>query len=332
MDFSIAAILVQDGWTNGAVYALIALALVLVFSVTRVIFIPQGEYLAFAALTLAGLQAGQFPRIVWMLIALGAAVFLVDLGAALLHRHRHDVVLHWRSVVVSGLKNLAYPQALLLTIEMLPAEGIGTPLAILLTFLLVAPMGAMLYRLVFQPAAEASILVLLIISVGLHFVLLGCGLLIFGPEGARALPLTEASWSWAGVMVTGQSLAVILAALLLIGVLYAYFEFTLAGTARAGRMAFSVAAVLGVVAGILVSPITTMQYDTGFVIALKGFVAAIVGALASYPMAAAGAVLVGLLESFGSFWASAYKEVIVFTLIIPVLVWRSLTARHVEES
>jgi branched-chain amino acid transport system permease protein len=38
-----------------------------------------------------------------------------------------------------------------------------------------------------------------------------------------------------------------------------------------------------------------------------------------------------LLESFSSFWASAFKEVIVFTLIIPVLVWRSLASRHVEE-
>jgi branched-chain amino acid transport system permease protein len=37
------------------------------------------------------------------------------------------------------------------------------------------------------------------------------------------------------------------------------------------------------------------------------------------------------LESFSSFWASAFKEVIVFTLIIPVLVWRSLTTRHVED-
>ncbi len=48
-------------------------------------------------------------------------------------------------------------------------------------------------------------------------------------------------------------------------------------------------------------------------------------------MAALGAVLVGLLESYSSFWASAYKEVIVFTMIIPVLLWRSLTTRHVEE-
>ena len=68
-----------------------------------------------------------------------------------------------------------------------------------------------------------------------------------------------------------------------------------------------------------------------FLIGLKGFVGAIIGGLASYPLAAAGAILVGLLESYSSFWASAFKEVIVFTLIIPVLLWRSLKTRHVEE-
>ena len=61
------------------------------------------------------------------------------------------------------------------------------------------------------------------------------------------------------------------------------------------------------------------------------FVAAILGGMVSYPLAAAGALLVGLLESFSSFWWSAFKESIVFTLIIPVLLWRSLTTRHVEE-
>ena len=81
----------------------------------------------------------------------------------------------------------------------------------------------------------------------------------------------------------------------------------------------------------MIGPITTIYYDTGFLIGLKGFVAAIIGGLASYPIAAAGAVAVGLLEAFSSFWASAYKEVIVFTLIIPVLLWRSLASRHVEE-
>ncbi|WP_239507730.1 hypothetical protein, partial [Enterobacter hormaechei] len=61
MDLTIAAILGLDGLTNGAIYALVALALVLVFSVTRVIFIPQGEFVAFGALTLAALQLGKVP-------------------------------------------------------------------------------------------------------------------------------------------------------------------------------------------------------------------------------------------------------------------------------
>ena len=39
----------------------------------------------------------------------------------------------------------------------------------------------------------------------------------------------------------------------------------------------------------------------------------------------------GLLESFGSFWASAYKEVIVFSTILPVLLWRSLRDPHPED-
>jgi len=50
-----------------------------------------------------------------------------------------------------------------------------------------------------------------------------------------------------------------------------------------------------------------------------------------YPLAVAGALMVGLIESFSSFWASALKEVIVFSLVIPVLAWRSLTHRELDE-
>ena len=48
----------------------------------------------------------------------------------------------------------------------------------------------------------------------------------------------------------------------------------------------------------LIGPITTIYYDSGFLIGLKGFVGAIIGGLASYPLAARGALLVGLLEAF----------------------------------
>jgi branched-chain amino acid transport system permease protein len=60
-------------------------------------------------------------------------------------------------------------------------------------------------------------------------------------------------------------------------------------------------------------------------------VAAIIGGLGAYPAAVAAALAVGLLEAFSSFWASAFKEVIVFASILPVLLWRSLTSTHSDE-
>jgi branched-chain amino acid transport system permease protein len=100
---------------------------------------------------------------------------------------------------------------------------------------------------------------------------------------------------------------------------------------QAGRLAFTLAAGMGALSGILIAPVTTVYYDSGFLIGLKGFVAAVVGGLASYPAAAVGAIVVGLLESYSSFWASAFKEVIVFTLVIPVLLWLSFTSGHTDE-
>src|SRR5512147_322706 len=70
MNFDIALLLVQDGITNGAVYALLALALVLVFAVTRVIWIPSGEFVAYGTLTLAGLQMGKPPGTIGLLVGM----------------------------------------------------------------------------------------------------------------------------------------------------------------------------------------------------------------------------------------------------------------------
>ena len=65
MDLAILLILVQDGVVNGAIYALLALSLVLVFAVTRVIYVAQGEFVAFGALTYAALDAGHSPSAVY---------------------------------------------------------------------------------------------------------------------------------------------------------------------------------------------------------------------------------------------------------------------------
>jgi branched-chain amino acid transport system permease protein len=343
MDLQIALLLGQDGIVNGAIYALLALALVLVFAVTRVIFIPQGEYVALGALTLASFQTGKVPGTLWLLIGLGVAVAAIEFAIAV----RNGTV---RRLASALAWNLAYPAAAAMLVFF--GEPGGWPLfvQVALALALVVPLGPMVYRLVYQPLQTASVLVLLITSVAVHLTLVGLGLLFFGAEGSRTPAFSEASFDLGGVVVTGQTLWVVGASAVLIVVLYLFFERTLWGkalratainrngarlmgisTTQAGKLSFLLAAAIGALSGILIAPITTVYYDTGFIIGLKGFVGAIVGGLASYPIAAAGAILVGLLESFSSFWASAFKEVIVFTLIIPVLVWRSLTTRHVEE-
>jgi len=232
----------------------------------------------------------------------------------------------------------------------LPVNELPLAVQVLLTLSVVVPLGPMMYRLMYQPIASAPVLILLIVSVALHITMVGLGLLFFGAEGQRTPAFSDASFDLGPLMISGQTLWVLAVSSLLIVALYQFFERTLYGKALratainrvgarlmgisptlAGKLTFFLAAFIGALSGVLIAPITTIYYDTGFLIALKGFVAAIIGGLASYPVAALGALIVGLLEAFASFWASAYKEVIVFTLIIPVLLWRSLNSRHVEE-
>lgn len=340
MDSQVALLLAQDGIVNGAIYALMALALVLVFSVTRVIFIPQGEFVAFGALTMALLQAGRAPGTLWLLLALALLSLLVE---AL--RQRRGVAVDWKSTVLWAIALPALATFVVLLLA--PTSLLGQAST---TLLVVTPMGPLIYRLAYRPLAHATVLTLLIVSVALHGVMVGLGLLFFGAEGSRTPAFSELRLELGGIPVSGQSLVVMSVASLLVILMFLFFERTLIGkalratamnrvgarlmgipTELSGDLSFALAALIGGVSGLLIAPLTTVYYDTGFLIGLKGFVAAIIGGLTSYPLALAGALLVGLLESFSSFWASALKEVIVFTLIIPVLWWRSLNSHHVED-
>jgi branched-chain amino acid transport system permease protein len=279
----------------------------------------------------------------WLVLVAGALVALID-GIGAVHARA------WRRLLPIAGWNLAWPLALWGLLTAVSPATLPMPLQVLMALAVVVPLGPMIYRLAYQPLAEASVLVLLIVSVAVHLVLVGLGLLVFGAEGSRTPPFTEARFDIAGMSVASQTLWVIGCSAGLIVALYLLFERSLYGkalratavnrqgarlmgipTALAGKLTFFLCALIGAFSGVLIAPITTVYYETGFLIGLKGFVGAIIGGLVSYPVAAVGALLVGLLESYSSFWASAYKEVIVFTLIIPVLLWRSLTTRHVEE-
>ncbi len=344
MDLTIAAILGLDGLTNGAIYALVALALVLVFSVTRVIFIPQGEFVAFGALTLAAMQMGRVPGTLWLLLMMAVAVAVLDVVQGL--RERWPMARFKNALVMT----LGLPVALAIAVPWLLQRQPGLWLQVILALAIVTAMGPLLYRLAYRALSGASVLTLLIVSVGVHFALTGVGLVFFGAEGYRTPAFWEARFDAGPLSLTGQTLIIFGASIALIVALFVFFERTLTGKAlratsvnrtgarlmgisgdAAGSQTFTMAAFIGALSGLLISPSTTIYYDTGFLIGLKGFVAAVFGGLASFPMALAGALGVGLIESFGSFWASAFKEVIVFTVILPILLWRSFVDPHHEE-
>ena len=335
--------LAQDGITNGAIYALLALALLLVFSVTRVIFVPQGEFITFAALSLAMLESGRVPGTIWILAIGGIAAAALEAFLALRERA-------WRRLPRIALLYVVLPLAVAATVWWAAPRRFDQWVLVLLVLAMVVPLGPIIYRIAFQPLASASILVLFIASMAVHYVLTGLSLVFFGGEGLRSRPFSEAKFKLGVLDISAQSLWMIGASVLLIFALWYLFERTIYGkalratamnrigarivgipTVLTGHLSFLLAAFIGAVSGVLISPITTLYYDTGFLIGLKGFVGAILGGMASYPLAAVGSLAVGLLESFSSFWASAFKESIVFTLIIPMLVWLSLKSHHVEE-
>ncbi len=344
MDFSIASILLLDGVTNGAVYALLGLATVLVFTVTRVIFIPQGEFVAYGALTLAMLQTGKTPGTVWLLLCLSLVAALMELT----ERWRHHG--HAARALQSAFKILVFPVLIAgLSIWAAPQQF---PLWVqaTLSVAIVTAFGPLVYRVAYQSLESATPLVLLIVSVGVHFAMTGLGLLFFGAEGFRNPPFWDARFALGPVTLSGQAVITFAVSLALIVLLWLYFERSLRGKAlratavnrtgarlmgisthTSGQLTFLMAALIGALSGLLIGPTTTVFYDSGFLIGLKGFVAAVIAGLSSYPGALVGALFVGIVESFGAFWASAFKEVIVFTLILPILLVRSLRSGHSDE-
>jgi branched-chain amino acid transport system permease protein len=270
--------------------------------------------------------------------------FLLDLWNL---RRRPTLAAALRAVLL----NLLLPAAVYAAVRLLVPTDADSLTKVVLTLVIIAPMGLYIYRIAYRPLADASVLVLLIASVGVHLAMMGLGLFFFGAEGLRARPLTAGAYQLGYLPVPAQSLWIYGVTIAAVAALYFFFGRTLLGkalratainrlgarlvgvrTELTGATAFVLAAAIGAVSGVLIAPITTVYYDTGFLIGLKGFVAAIIGGLASFPLTGFAAIAVGLVEAFASFFASNYKEIIVFALLIPVLLGRSLfVGAHEDE-
>jgi branched-chain amino acid transport system permease protein len=220
--------------------------------------------------------------------------------------------------------------------------ALGLPIAVALALAVVAAVlvALLIEKLAIEPARHAGTVTLIIITIGVALFLRGLAQLLWG-KGVYRLPAFsgEQPIAWMGATLLPQSLWVMGGAALAVAALSAFYGRTLLGKAMRAtshnRIAaqlvgintrgvlfasFGLAAGLGALAGVLIAPIAFTSYDTGIMLGLKGFAAAMLGGLGSFAGAVLGGLVLGLLEGLGAgFISSAYKDAIAFVIILVVL-------------
>ena len=218
----------------------------------------------------------------------------------------------------------------------------GAPMAAALAL---AVLGVTLVAVVVEeaglrPSRTESHLVLIFLTIGLSIISRGLMKLIWGKNRMAVPPLTgEEPVHLAGATILPQTLWILALTAGAIVLLVLFFRRTSLGLAmravaanpeaaavvglkvwRLKAVSFALAGALGGLAGCLVTPITTLSYDVGVLLGLKGFAAAILGGFGSFPGAILGGLILGLLESLGAAYiSSAYKDVIAFVVLLLVL-------------
>jgi branched-chain amino acid transport system permease protein len=221
--------------------------------------------------------------------------------------------------------------------------GFSLPAAFILAVLITAIVGGFMERLAINPARNSSPLSLIIITIGVSIALRGTALLIWGTD-PYSLPSFSGGESLhvLGAVINEQGIWILGLVIFAVSGLYIFMEKTYWGKAvracvinRVGArlvginpyilsfMAFVASGALGAAAGIVITPVTLATYDMGFVLGLKGFVAAVLGGINSVGGAILGGLLLGVLEMFGAgLVSSGFKDAVALIVLIIVLLVR----------
>ncbi len=219
------------------------------------------------------------------------------------------------------------------------------PAAVLLAVAVTTLLGGIIERVFIRPARDASVLRLIVITIGLS-ILIREAMLHVWDEKVRSLPyFSGTSVSTVGLLgarISPQVLWVLGVSAVIVAALTLFFRYTLAGRAmracaddrmaaslcgvnvpRMVTLSFMLSAAIGALAGCVISPLTHTQYDMGAPLAIKGFTVAILGGLGNSMAAVAAGLLLGLLEALMvSQFQVAYKEAVSIVVLLLVLVFR----------
>jgi branched-chain amino acid transport system permease protein len=219
------------------------------------------------------------------------------------------------------------------------------PAAIAVAVLATMAVGAFIEVAFMRWLTKASVLRMIIITIGISIIIREAALLVWGQD-VRALPYFTGnevtSLPIAGARISPQVLWTIGACALMVALITAFFRWTMVGrqmracasnrvaaslcglpTRNLVTLAFVLSAGMGALAGCIVSPITYTQYGIGTGLAIKGFTVAILGGLGNSLAAVAAGLVLGVVESFSiSLMPAAYKDAISITILLAILFFR----------
>ncbi|MBW2107597.1 MAG: branched-chain amino acid ABC transporter permease [Deltaproteobacteria bacterium] len=220
---------------------------------------------------------------------------------------------------------------------------ITLPLAFFLTVVAVTVIGVMMERFAIFPAKNASVLTMIIITIACSILLKGAAMYGWGKDPFSLPPFTSRKpFILLGAAIFPQSLWVLGITLVIVFVLTCFFKRTRFGRAMIASadnreaallmgidvkamvmVSFGLSAAIGAVAGIVITPISLMEYDRGALLGLKGFGAAVLGGLGHFYGAVVAGFAVGLIESFcAGFISSGYKDAAALLVLLLVLFLR----------
>ena len=266
-------------------------------------------------------------------LTIGAIYALVALGFSIIFNASYVInFAQGEFVMIGGMSAVSFI-----------GSGLPMPIALLGAVAATGVVGLLLEWLAVGRARKADVVTLIIITIGASIFLRGLAQVVWDKSIHALPPLSgDAPIAILGATIVPQSLWVIGVTVIIVAMLSWFFNRTLLGKAMLATSynrfaaqlvgievrkvlfaSFGLAAALGAVAGVLIAPITFTSYDTGIMLGLKGFAAAMLGGLGSFPGAIVGGLVLGLLESLGAgYLSSAYKDVIAFVIILVVVIVR----------
>jgi branched-chain amino acid transport system permease protein len=286
----------------------------------------------------------QFLQFLYSGMTVGSAYALAALGFTIIYN-------------TSGVINFAQGEFIMLggmLAAIMAGAGVPLPLAIIAAVVATAVVGLLMEKAVIEPAQNAEVVTLIIITIGASLTVRGLVQIWLG-KGTHSLAAFSGDTPimLLGASLLPQSLWVLGVTLAIVGALAWFFGRTLLGkamlatshnklaaqlvginTRRVLLMSFGLAALLGALGGILVAPITYTSYDAGIMLGLKGFVAAVLGGLGGGVGAVAGGLILGVAEAMtAGYISSSYKDAVPFVLILLILFFmpRGLFGAKVSE-